>query len=225
MICSQASHCILDTVGCFIYNFQTLLTGALAILVAIVAGIPVWRQLKDTNLQTRISHRETLSTLMRDALARYAKVEKAMREPLSAADNVTSDPIGEPMEIQPEDAHQLEQMFNGVLDWYLVVLAHTEHVEIEKCKTVLKAAIDKLVETLGEAHWADINEQQAEDHDIPDDEWAEILARCAAAKIEASDRVGDVRRANRALEDAQQNWVRSLRVQIAKLDSQIVASE
>lgn len=35
-----------------------LLSGAAAIIVAIVAGIPVWRQLRDTNLQTRISHRE-----------------------------------------------------------------------------------------------------------------------------------------------------------------------
>ncbi len=225
MICSQASHCILTTIGCFIYNFQTLLTGAAAIVVAVVAGIPVWKQLKDTNLQTRISHRETLSTLMRDALARYAKVDKAMREPLSTADHVTSDPIGEPIEIEPEDAHHLEQMFNGVLEWYLVTLADTEHADIETCKAILRTAIDKLVETLGEAHWADHNEQQDEDHNIPDDEWAIIQARCAAAKVDASDRVGDVRRAYRGLEGAQQDWIRSLRVRIAKLDRQIVGAE
>ena len=45
MTCNQASHCILTTVGCFIYDFQTLLTGIVAIGVAIVAGIPVWKQL------------------------------------------------------------------------------------------------------------------------------------------------------------------------------------
>jgi hypothetical protein len=121
MNCGQASHCILTTVGCFIYDFQTLLTGASAIFVAVVAGIPVWRQLKDTNLQTRISHRETLATLMRDALARYAKVDKGISEPLSTADGATSHPDGEPVEIDPHDAHHLEQMFNGVLDWYLVI--------------------------------------------------------------------------------------------------------
>ena len=40
---------------CGVYAFQTLITGALAIMVAIAAGIPVWRQLKDINLQTRVS--------------------------------------------------------------------------------------------------------------------------------------------------------------------------
>ena len=31
--------------------------------------IPVWRQLRDSNLQTRISHRETLANLLRDSLS------------------------------------------------------------------------------------------------------------------------------------------------------------
>lgn len=224
MICSQASHCILTTVGCFIYDFQTLLTGAVAIGVAIIAGIPVWRQLKDTNLQTRISHRETLATLLRDALARFAKVQTALREPLSMADRLTFYPDGEPIQIEAEGAHHLEQTFNGLLDWYLVVLADTEHADIEDRKTDLKSAIEKLVSTLTDAHWAEHNFQQDEDHNISDEEWAKIEARCAEAKIEASSRVSAVSTAYRALADAQEAWVRSLRAQIAKLDRQIVAA-
>ena len=225
MTCSQASHCILTTVGCFIYDFQTLLTGMAAISVAIVAGVPVWRQLKDTNLQTRISHRETLATLMRDALARFGKVAGVMREPLSMADRLTFYPDGEPMEIEAEGAHHLEQSFHSVLDWYLVILADTEHADIEVRKVDLKSAIEKLVSTLSDAHWADHNFQQYEDHNFTDEEWGNIEARCAAAKIEASARVSEVSKAYRALIDAQQSWVRSLRVQIAKLDRQIVAAE
>src|SRR5438067_633786 len=116
-ICGQ--ECLLTSVGCFVYHFQTLLTGLAAIGVAIVAGIPVWRQLKDTNLQTRISHRETLVNLLRDALRRYQRVEKSIREPLTAAHRVVYDPVGEPQEIGPEDAHGLENMFRGALDWNL----------------------------------------------------------------------------------------------------------
>lgn len=224
MICSQASHCILTTVGCFIYDFQTLLTGAVAIGVAIVAGIPVWRQLKDSNLQTRISHRETLATLLRDALTRFAKVQEAMRKPLSLADQLTFYPDGEPIEIEAEDAHHLEQTFNGLLDWYLVVLADTEHVDIESRKSDLKSRIEELVSTLSEAHWADHNSQQDEDYNFTDEEWAEIEARCAEAKIEASSRVSAVSKAYCALRDAQEAWVRSLRVQLAKLDRQIVSA-
>jgi len=83
-ICNQTSQCALMSFFCFVYDFQTLLTGAAAIIVAIVAGIPVWRQLRDTNLQTRISHRETLANLLRDALRRYEKVGQSIREPLYA---------------------------------------------------------------------------------------------------------------------------------------------
>ena len=71
--CSEASRYFLTSIGCFIYDFQTLLTGAVAIGVAIVVAIPVWRQLKDINLQTRISHRETLANLLRDALRRHQR--------------------------------------------------------------------------------------------------------------------------------------------------------
>ena len=224
MTCNQASHCILTTVGCFIYDFQTLLTGIAAIGVAIVAGIPVWKQLKDTNLQTRISHRETLATLMRDALARFGKVEAAMREPLSMADRLTFYPDGEPMEIEAEGAHHLEQTFHGVLDWYLVILADTEHADIEARKLELRSAIEKLVSILSDAHWADHNFQQDEDHNFSNEEWTEIKARCVAAKIEASSRVREVSEAYRALVQAQQAWIQALRAQIAKLDQQIVAA-
>lgn len=220
-ICSQISQCALMSFFCFVYDFQTLITGAVAILVAIIAGIPVWRQLRDTNLQTRISHRETLANLLRDALRRYEKVDQSIREPLSMASRVTSDPEGEPIEIDPHDAHHLDQMFHGVLDWYLVVLADTEHSDIEAPKSALKSALGTLGDTLNDAHWADHNEQQDEDHNIPDDEWAKIIARCAEAKIEASQRVGEVQAAYRALREAHEKWVQSLRGQIAKLDLQI----
>jgi hypothetical protein len=158
-ICSQTSHCILSSIGCFIYDFQTLLTGVVAIGVAVIAGIPVWRQLKDSNLQTRISHRETLATLLRDALQRYGKIEKSITEPLSLASRLTSDPMGEPVEIAAEDAHHIESALNGVLDWYLVLLKDTEHGDIEMRKTELKAAPTEAIATLGEAHWADHNDQ------------------------------------------------------------------
>lgn len=219
-ICGQAGQ---YGFWCGVYDFQTLITGALAIMVAIAAGIPVWRQLKDTNLQTRISHRGTLAELLRDALRRYARVDRSLSEPLSTAWRVTSDPLGEPVEIDPHDAHHLEGAFNGVLDWYLVVLADTETDDIETEKKALQAALERLIKTVGAAHWADHNEQQDEDHDIPDAEWAQILQRCAAAKVEASARVSETQAAYRRLRSAQERWAQTLRDQIAKLDRQIAA--
>lgn len=55
MICSQLSHCILTTIGCCKVHFRTLLTGTSVLFAAIIADIPVCKQLKDNDLQTRIS--------------------------------------------------------------------------------------------------------------------------------------------------------------------------
>jgi hypothetical protein len=220
-MCSQTSTCVLTSIGCFIYNFQTLLVGVVAICVAIFAGIPVWRQLKDTSLQTRISHRETLATLLRDALQRYSKVDASISGPLAEASQRTSDWDGEPREISAEEAHHLDGELRGVLDWYLIVLAETEAPEIESRKAALKQALDHLGQILNEAHWADHNEQHDEDHSIPDDEWARILARCDEAKREASGAVSETAAAYRKLREAQDQWVHVLRRQIAAMDRQI----
>lgn len=224
-ICSQTSHFAPMNLLCFVYNFQTLLTGMVAIIVAIITGIIVWQQLKDTNLQTRISHRETLAGLLREALQRFEMVDQSIRESLSRASCMTSDPEGEPIEIDSVAAHSLDQMFHGVLDWYLVILSNTEYSDIEARKLALSAALGTLSDTLNDAHWADHNEQQDEDHNIPDDEWARIVARCAKAKIEASQRVGEVQVAYGELRKVQDKWVRSLCRQIAKLDLQIAGAQ
>jgi hypothetical protein len=222
-ICGQAERFALMSAACFVYDFQTMLTGMMAIIVAIIAGVPVWRQLRDTNLQTRISHRETLATLLRDALTRYEKVDQSISKPLLAASERTRDAIGEPIAINPHDAHHLEQMFYGELDWYLVVLADTEHPDIEARKTAFKAALGGLIHTLNEAHWAEHNDQHDEDHSFSDARWKQILARCDEAKMEVAARVSELESAYRELCQAQQVWVRSLRNQIAKLDLQIAA--
>lgn len=220
-ICGQAGSNAFTGIGCFIYDFQTRLTGLAAIIVAIFAGVPVWRQLKDTNLQTRISHRETLANLLRDALDRYEKVDRSIREPLSLASRLTSDFEGGAFPIDTEDAHHLEQAFSGILDWYLVVLEATEEPDIEARKAGLKAALKTLLATLLDAHLADHNDQQQDDQRIPDDEWASIVTRCAEAKIEAATRVTQVEAAYRDLRAAQRARVQSLRTQIAKLDLRI----
>jgi hypothetical protein len=131
------------------------------------------------------------------------------------------DPAGEPVELDTHDAFHLEGEFHGVLDWYLIVLADTEHGDIEVRKRALKKALDELVGTLSDAHWADHNDQDQGDVRIDDDEWATIIADCAKAKKEASGRVTNVQAAYRSLRQAQDAWIQSLRTKIAKLDLQI----
>jgi hypothetical protein len=206
------------SIGCFIYDYQTLIAGLLAIAAALYAGAPVWRQLKDSNLQTRILHRETLASLLREAEERYARVAKALDGPFSDLDMLTSGQDGEPIEIGEHDAFGMEQKIRGCLDWYLITLKGKESELIEKAKSDFAAAFDQLTETLNDVHWPAHNDQSGEDYAIPQDEWEAILQKSTDAKTLASSRVHEARTAFRALKTAQGQWIESLRSQIARLD-------
>lgn len=207
--------------GTFIYNYQTLITGVLAIGAAWYAGAPVWRQLKDSNLQTRIMHRETLAIRLREAEERSARVAKSIDDPLWQAQRVTSDPAGEPIEIGEHDAHGVEQMILGTLDWYLVTLEGTEDAPVEAAKAALRAALKDLTDTLSDVHWPAWNDQHGEDYSMTDEQWAEVLKRADESAKQASAKVSAAWKANWALKDAQQGTIDGLRMQIAALDQSI----
>jgi len=208
-------------VGHWIYDFQTLIAGAAAIGAAWYAGAPVWRQLRDSNLQTRIMHRETLAVRLREAEERAARVAKAIDNSLWKAQDVTSDPEGGPLEISEHDAFGLEQMIEGRLDWYLVSLERTEDPPVEAAKAGLKAALKELTDTLSDVHWPAHNDQSGEDYSMTDEEWAEVLQKAKDSKKLAAHKVNAARKANQALKYAQQAFIAGLRQQIAQLDISI----
>ncbi|MEX0406700.1 hypothetical protein ABGN05_13575 [Aquibium sp. LZ166] len=207
--------------GTFIYNYQTLIAGVLAIGAAWYAGAPVWRQLKDSNLQTRIMHRETLAIRLREAEERAVRVAKAIDDPLWKAQDVTSGPAGEPLEITEHDAHGVEQMILGRLDWYLITLEGTEDAAVEEAKAALKAALKDLTDTLSDVHWPAHNDQSGEDYSMTDEEWAEVLQKAEDGKKLATAKISAAWKANRALKGAQQASIDGLRRQIAALDQSI----
>ncbi|WP_267347105.1 hypothetical protein [Sphingomonas sp. GM_Shp_2] len=217
-------HDLLCGIGVAIYDFQTLIAGVLAIGAAYYAARPVWRQLKDTNLQTRIQHRETLMALLREAQDRLARVRKSVADPLMDLDRLTIDPAGHVEPLGAEDAFAIEQRLHGELDWYLLGLRGTEEDSIEVLKAALKIAMDDLLSTLNDVHWIEHNEQHDEDHDISDADWVVIRQRSEEAQTLAAVKGATVRSAMRTLEDAQAKWIGDLRARIAKLDLAIAAA-
>jgi len=207
--------------GSFIYNYQTLITGVLAIGAAWYAGAPVWRQLKDSNLQTRIMHRETLAIRLREIEERAARVAKAIDGPLWQARDVTSDPAGEPVEVGEHDAFGVEQMVLGKLNWYLVTLEGTEDARIEEAKAALKGALKDLTDTLSDIHRPASSHQEGEDYSLTDEEWAEVERKAEESKPLATEKVSAAWKANRALKAAQEKVANELRQQIAQLDHSI----
>lgn len=222
---STSAFAAAQAVGHWIYDFQTLITGAAAIGAALYAGAPVWRQLKDTNLQTRIMRRETLAMRLREAEERAARVATAIDEPLWQAQRVTSDPAGEPIGICEHDAHGVEQVIVGRLDWYLVTLGGTEDAGVEEAKRALQAALKDLTDTLSDVHWPAHNDQSGEDYSMTDEKWAEVLRRAEEGKTLATAKVSAAWSANRALKAAQEDWIQEQRHQIARLDLSIAKLE
>ncbi|MES3084834.1 hypothetical protein O6X71_18780 [Sphingomonas faeni] len=98
----------------------------LAIGAAYYAARPVWRQLKDTNLKTKIQHRETLASLLREAQDRFARVAKSIANPMNDLVRLTTNQSGETIAIGAHDAFAIGQRLCGELDWYLVDFNATE---------------------------------------------------------------------------------------------------
>lgn len=210
--------------GIVVYDFQTLIAGVLAIGAAYYAARPVWRQLKDSNLQTKIQHRETLASLLRESQDRFSRAKKSIAQPMTDLVRLTSDPVGEPVPIGAHAAFEIEQRLDGELDWYLVDLKATEADEIEAAKATLRTALDDLLRTLNDVHWCEHNDQHDEDHSISDEEWAAILIRSKEAETLTAQKAATARTAVRGLETAQANWITGLRARIGKLDRDIAVA-
>ena len=161
------------------------------------------------------------SRAQREAEERAARVAKAIDDPLWKAQDLSSDPEGEPLEIGEHDAFGVEQMIEGRLDWYLVTLEGTEDAPVEMAKAALKTALKDLTDTLSDVHWPAHNDQSGEDSSMTDEEWADVLRKASDGKMQATEKVSAAWKANRALKDAQQATINRLRKQIAALDLSI----
>lgn len=210
-----------QAVGHWIFDFQTLITGFLAIIAAWYAAAPAWGQLKDSNLQTRIMHRETLAVLLRETEERAIRVAKSIDEPLSWVSGMTRDPAGDPIKISDEHAFYAEQKLAGCLDWYLVTFAGTEDARVEQAKVSLRDALDTLVNTLNDVHWPVHNDQSGENYSFTDEQWIEINRKSDEAEILVAERVNSALIANCALKDAQKAVISELRQKISLLNNEI----
>lgn len=120
--------------GSFLNQFQTLVTGILAVGGVFWATRPVIQQMQDGNLMARISHRETLDGILGDALGRYNKMSSEIESPISNLEAIILNDDGSDNEIEPNDAFGMEQRFSYLSDWYFETLKDTESVDIESAK-------------------------------------------------------------------------------------------
>lgn len=210
-------------VGCG-HSYQSLIAGILAIIAALVAALPVWRQLKETKIQTSISQRETLSLRLTETIDRFERVKEEMNKTMQILMRATFGPDGDPMEINDHDAHGLHLTVAGKLNWYLENLRDTEAHEIEIAKAKLIRARKQLEKTLDAAYWPAANGRSGEDYSLSDEEWRDVQEKAKRAKVQAADKASAFAGAWRELRDVQTDWVGKTRKRIAVLDAAISAS-
>ncbi|MEE1878513.1 hypothetical protein [Altererythrobacter litoralis] len=203
----------------FIYHYQTLITGILAIGAAWYAGAPVWRQLKDSNLQTRMLHRETLSMRLKEEEQLTIKLKDIIEQPLYEAGRVTSDPDGEPIKVGPHEAFNVETLISTARNQAKAALRNNFDPEVENAKSALFVALDDLATTLDDVSVPARIDQH--EYNLSDEKWVEIEQKAKEAETLAAAKVSEVWKAHKALQAARTSLIAGLRGQIARLDESI----
>ena len=206
----------------FVYHYQTLLTGLLAIGAAWYAGAPVWRQLTDSNLQTRMLHRETLAMRMAEEenLTNYLK--KVIERPLYEAGRVTSDPDGGPIKVDSNHAFHVESLITVARDKAETSLRNNFDQGVERAKLALMSALDDLATTLDDVSVPARIDQH--EYNLSDEQWKEIEQKAEEAETLAAAKVSEAWTAYKELQTAQTSLIDGLRRQIAQLDESITKS-
>jgi hypothetical protein len=180
------------SIGSFIYDYQTLIAGALALAAAYFAAKPVWRQLELTQTQSNGVLREML-------LHRQVEVQQA-RAALMA--NVGSKLFdldhalgcqGDGEFISEHDAFGNDQILSQSISWLRTGYHWRDRSRVEAARAELIDKIDTLLQILEAIHAPAHTDQHDEDRSISDEDWAAFLARGVAAKGEVAGAVGAAR--------------------------------
>lgn len=221
----QAIESVGASIGCFVYDYQTLIGSILALIAAFIALKPVWTQLKLTALQTNIAHHETLKSLLAKAEERRSLVERTL-VPLGnrVSAETFDDGECEAVDLQPDLAFSIEQEISSALSKCEAGLFIDETPKMEELKNALFASYRHLMETLSYVHFPVSTDQVGEDYSIPDEEWQEFLQRAVDAQVELPKASAAANRAYAALRVEQNQWIEKLRKRIAKLEIAIATS-
>ena len=208
------------TVGC-IHSYQSLIAGVLAIIAALIAARPVWRQLGDIRLQTHAVKRENLSLRLAEASNSFQLAYESVETPLRNLMQSTHDPGGSPIEIDEHTSHSLLLTVQGKLDWFFQQDHGIESVAITESKRKVLASKLALEETLSDAYFTAANAQHDEHWSFTDDQWQELESKGQKARVEAAQMATDYATAWQKLRQTHQEWQKEMREKISSIDTQI----
>lgn len=203
-----------------IERWQTLIAGLLALLAALLALLPVWRQLSLTTVQTNAALREFL----KDRLRTVEQHRDGLITPLKAYIDPTSRRVYEIEEFEGGQV-QADWAFGAQQGAYkpisLLQQYNLRGADTPKIKATVGALIEKLealATTLDTIHTPHSRDQIGDDYAHSDDEWAAIKAEAKQAEAELPAAVRDCTLVLDRLVDAFDAEASRIRTQIRTTD-------
>ncbi len=210
-----------------IYDFQTLITGFVALLAAFITLRPARKQLQKMNIQSSVMAREVIAERIREAETRKAALNAKLEEITQwfYRDLLPGDPEAEPR-INEEWAFNAEQTVDTIIR-YLQGDArkHNDPVSLKHQHDHVVAAAKSLSACLCEIHRPASMDPNDPEYELSDEQIAEIEDASVAARGRLVDLIGAVQRNADALSAALETRLSTLREVIRRIDDLIVDAE
>jgi hypothetical protein len=207
----------------FIYNYQTLLTGAAALAAAYIAARPVWKQLKLTQTQAEGVLRDMLLQRQAEVDNAYAALAHQVGKPLNDLSADLLWPDGEAVRLDEHQAFNHAQAIWSAISSQRADTEHRNSATVEATKGRLIELVDALHSVLDHIHRPASTNQHDEDHDFSDEEWAAIEARGEAAKDEVQDALVPAQNALSETFKALELEKEAIKGRLKKLDEALLA--
>lgn len=204
----------------FVDQFQTLIGAGVALAAALIAVVPVWRQLDRLGTQTNISLRETLGERLRALRARQASVTQPLEKVQGGIATQIYVMIEEEMDrVDPEWAfahQQAAELAQGRLaeirrEWH-------DPADIPAAMDAADKALDQLRDTLDAISLPERVDRFDEELEISDADWEEMLREAVEARQVLPRVSNDFDRAVDAVNVAFETEVQSLLRRLHNLD-------
>lgn len=210
-----------------IYDFQTLITGFVALLAAFITLRPARKQLQKMNIQSSVMAREVIAERIREAETRKAALKAKLEEITQwfYRDLFPGDPEAEPR-LSEEWAFNAEQTVDVIIR-YLQGDArnHNDTAPLKRQHDLVIAAAKSLGACLCEIHTPASTDLDDPEYDLSEERIAEIQDASVAARGRLVDLIGAVQRNAEALSAALETRLVTLREVIRRIDDLIVDAE
>jgi hypothetical protein len=210
----------------FVYRYQTLIGAVFAILAAVIAVVPVWRQLSSMRIQTGALYRQFLSGQVDAIVARRKRL-------LGRIDDF-AEPAGRRLyedqefgdgRVKSPWAFEQEQLADRLADDLRTYLdLRRDPVEVDEHLEAVIAAVVVFQARCGVIHFTDSHEQSDDDHDISNEDWARLIAEGLEAEPHLSGDLSRVTAATHGLRDAFDREIATMRQTLRTLDRELTRS-